>query len=441
MTPPLLVSLLAAAALVLQVRPERPGPLSQPGAWFGAPEDFAWLGLWLLAALGAAWATRARARLPLAVLGAGLALRLLALGLPPVLSDDVFRYLWEGHVQLAGLDPFSHPPGAEALLPLRDAVWAQVNHKEVSTIYPPGALWLFRGVAALLYEPLGWKLLSGAADLGVLLSLAALCRERGVAAWAPTLYALHPLPVLESAGSGHLESPALLCLTLALLASGRGRGSLAVFAASAGALIKLLPAAALLPLLRRHRARALPGLVGASALALALSLPFLEAGVTLTRGFQRYYEAWSFNSALFPWLEAWMGSPAEGRALGVALGAAWCALAAWRRRDPAAFCLDVAAALLLLSPVVHPWYVLWALVPALALGAWPWAVLASTCLLSYVVLGGYDRFTGTGWEEPWWLNEAVYIPLALSLAWWALQRRRSPGSPSSEGPSPSPSPT
>ena len=249
--------------------------------------------------------------------------------------------------------------------------------------------------------------------------------RRGTGAWAPALWALHPLPVLESAGSGHLEALALAPLLLALLLTERGPRA-ATIAAAVGSLVKLLPLALLAPLLRRASGRLRLQIVLIAGLVWALAvLPHLDAGLTLGRGFGRYYEAWAFNGSLFPLLEAVIGDPGATRAVGVLLGAALAAWALWRRPDPAAFLLWACGALILLSPVVHPWYLLWPLAPALVLGAWPWAVLASTVLLSYLVLGSYD-VSVSAWLEPWWIPWLEYPPLVVATAvWWRTRRRPS----------------
>jgi alpha-1,6-mannosyltransferase len=349
------------------------------------------------------------------VLVLALVLRLLLLSSPASFSDDVWRYLWEGRVQLAGMDPFMFAPDAAELVPLQNETWTLVNHKSVSTIYPPGALFLFRLVAAIWENPLSWKLLSGAADLGTVAMLWRCTKTRGTPLWAVVLYALHPLPILESAGSAHLEGLALFFCAWALSA----KPGFDSFAAGLGASIKLVPAALWIPQVRASPARAALGAGLAVLLGLALSTPFLSAGSMLTRGFDTYYEAWAFNAWLFPLVEAVIGEPT--RLLLTAGGALWCAIAAWRFRDPALFLLAVAVALVFLSPVVHPWYFLWVFLPAMVLGRWEWAPLATTGLLSYLVLAGYPE---TPWLEPKWVVWIEYPPAVLVWA-WAWTRRRS----------------
>lgn len=359
--------------------------------------------VWSLAACVAAW--KSPPRLVAVLVAAGL-LRGILVWSEPTLSDDVYRYLWEGRVQLAGLDPFALPPDAVELVSLRNETWEQVAHRHVSTIYPPGALLLFRVVAWIHEAPLLWKALAACADLGIVLLMA---RHTATPRWAVVLYALHPLPIVESAGSGHLESIALLGLVAGLTTRG------GAFLVGLGGLVKLLPFVAWLPLVRA-RPRAMLGVVGALVVGAALSLPFWSP--SLLTGFNTYYEVWAFNASGFRLLAALFDHPRE---VGVALGAVACGLAAWRLRDPADLVLFVATALLLLSPVVHPWYVLWAFVPALLRGRWAWTVLATTTLLSYAVLVGYDPAVPSSWEEPAWVVWISVPPWLLAIA-WSLRR-------------------
>ena len=71
----------------------------------------------------------------------------------PLTSDDIYRYVWDGRVQLAGIDPYRFVPLDPALTFLRDAQLfppggpPAINRPGVHTIYPPGAQALFTAVA------------------------------------------------------------------------------------------------------------------------------------------------------------------------------------------------------------------------------------------------------------------------------------------------------
>lgn len=373
---------------------------------------------------------------PARVFLAALAVRALLLASPPALSDDLYRYLWEGRVSLLGGNPYLHPPASEAWAAHgADPVLQLVNHPEVSSIYPPVALWLFGILGALAYDPLVIKAFMGLCDAAVAGVLASIRGGRGLALGGAWLYALHPLGAVESAGSGHLEAVALLCLVLALRAWDRGGSGLGW--AGLGALLKLLPGVLLGVLWRRSPWLILP----VALLGLVAAWPFLEAGELLGRGLDTYARHWSFNAGAFAVLEAALGSWA--RPVAVGLGALVSAAALWRFRDPARVMLWVGGAFVLLSPTVHPWYVLWAWVPALVLGVRAWTVLATLVPVSYAALASYDPVTSR-WEEPAWPVWVQLMPFLAALLWECWQGLIRPGPWESGGatsPSASPSPT
>ena len=326
---------------------------------------------------------------------AALLVRAPLLALPPTLSDDVWRYLWEGAVWRAGHNPFVHAPDAAALAPLRDAVWAHVNHRHVPSIYPPAAQALF--VALADGGVLAWRLVSAAADIVTAVMLA---RARPRAGW---LWALLPLPALESAVSGHLEGIGVAFLVAAVVSR---RGVHAWF----GAMIKLLPGV-LLALEPRRR------WLGWALLTLAVCAP-----VVRPEGFEIYRTNWSFNGSIFPLAQAAIGDWA--RPTLQLVGAAIVAAILLRSRDPARVALWTTGAFVALSPTVHPWYVLWPLASALLAGSWSWLVLAVTIPGAYVVLATYDPATNA-WSESVLTRWAIWVPFYGALAreaWTRLTR-------------------
>src|SRR5437588_8585338 len=67
--------------------------------------------------------------------------RLSLLFSPPYLSDDIYRYVWDGRVQAAGINPYRYIPADAALEKLRDGkIYPRINRKDYArTIYPPVA--------------------------------------------------------------------------------------------------------------------------------------------------------------------------------------------------------------------------------------------------------------------------------------------------------------
>ena len=135
--------------------------------------------LWLLAV-----AIVRRGRLPprtiWLVLGVAVAMRLLTLTAPPVLSSDLYRYVWDGRVQLAGINPYRYLPAADELAFLRDeAVYPHINRAEYAhTVYPPAAQVIFALAAAVTPGVFGMKLMIAAFDALAIVALIAAAAHR-----------------------------------------------------------------------------------------------------------------------------------------------------------------------------------------------------------------------------------------------------------------------
>jgi hypothetical protein len=308
-----------------------------------------------------------------------VAMRVAVLPAAPSLSDDLYRYLWEGRVLLAGHDPYALAPDAPALTHLRDAaVHARVNHPHLATIYPPVAMGHFAAVAALGGTTVLWKLWVLLHDGALCLVLVRWCQSRLGSPMAAIAYAWNPLVVTEYAGQGHYDPTAILMLVLALKWAPRHPVASAA-ALTLAVLGKLIPILAL-PFLWRdwtRRARI------TSAVSLVAGLAVFG---WLTRhevsGLSAYAATWRNNDALFGVLHATLGDPGARLAagalvlamVGAGLRRGWSATegARWGMR-----------AALMLGPVIHPWYLGWALALDPLRLSWPWWLLSCTVLLAY----------------------------------------------------------
>jgi len=180
------------------------------------------------------------------VLGGALALRLIVLGAPPFLSNDMYRYIWDGWVQGAGINPYRYIPADAHLAFLRDAtVYPNINRANYAhTIYPPAAEMIFAAAAFLgkvLPPVLAMKLMMVALEgVGIwamvrLLDIAGLPRARVV------IYAWNPLPVWEFASNGHVDAIVICFGSLALLAACANRRPLSAAALAIAVLAKFIP--------------------------------------------------------------------------------------------------------------------------------------------------------------------------------------------------------
>jgi hypothetical protein len=337
----------------------------------------------------------------------------------PQLSEDIYRYLWEGRVQSLGGNPYLRDDraSAEKWAPARDELWRLMANKSYSAVYPP--LWQLaaRAVTAASHSVAAMKAFLVACELGVWAVLLALLRRRGLPPSRLLVVAWSPLALVEVAGSGHNDTFGLLFLCLALLALDSGRPALSAAAAGLGAAAKLLPGIVALAWGRRYRLR---DVALAGVLAALTALPYASAGADLWRGTSDY-GSWRFNESLLALFDALFPSKlAAQRAAALVLLALAVALGA-RRVEPVRAGLALVAAWLVLSAHVHPWYALW-LLPWLALVDAPAAlVFTYTIGFAYTVYPGFQ--SGTGWQVPWTMRALEYVPPLLVMAWsWSRSR-------------------
>src|ERR1041385_4415487 len=179
---------------------------------------------------------------------------------PPYLSDDIYRYIWDGRVQAAGINPYRYVPAAPELVQLRDNdIYPKINRREYAhTIYPPVAQLVFL-LTTRISETVVWmKLTMGIFELVTIWAIAQLLQLLGRPRQLLLLYAWHPLVVWEFAGSGHLDAIFICFMALAFLAWQRKSDVGAGFALACATLSKLFPVVLLPALLKQGRWKIVP---------------------------------------------------------------------------------------------------------------------------------------------------------------------------------------
>jgi hypothetical protein len=349
------------------------------------------------------------------ILGVGLLARALLIPAAPTLSEDVYRYLWDGRLVAHGVNPYVHAPADPALGRFHDELLRRLNHAEVPTIYPPAAQLLFAAASLVPATPAAWKVLLLALEFILVLSLFRILKRRGMPVERLLLYYWNPLVLVESFGSGHVDLAAAVFLVAALALHEANRRARAGILFSLSVLTKYVPAL-LIPWLVRRRALAL--LVAALVTSLILAAPFLSAGTALTTGLGIYARHWEFNSAAYHLLREVMASELSIRRILGGAGLVAALLIAWRVRSATFAAYACLVSFLLLSPTVFPWYV----VPAVALlplhPDWGMLVFSGLIPLSYLPLPDY-RETGLWTLAPW----VLWVEYGGLFAVWAVQLR------------------
>jgi len=220
------------------------------------------------------------------IIGLAAAMRAVVVLAPPYLSSDIYRYVWDGRVMAAGINPYRYVPNDPHLAALRDTdIFPEINRGNYArTIYPPAAQAIFFVVTRLGESLTVMKLaMIGFEAIAIVLMLRLLRAAGRPAAWI-AVYAWHPLPLWEFAGSGHIDAAMIAFVALALWSR---RPWLTGLALAGGTLVKLYPAV-LLPALWHRWDWRMPALF---CLALvAAYLPFAGAGARVL-GFLPDYAA------------------------------------------------------------------------------------------------------------------------------------------------------
>jgi hypothetical protein len=395
------------------------------------------------------------------ILTVAIVLQLLAVvTLTPALTEDLIRYRLDGRMWLAGRSPYAMSPAEwfEADGGTHpDALDRLVTYPEVRTIYPPVAEATFALAASaerMLPTPrplrvthpaecspyrarsgsrppwqwfLPLRLLLAATAVGGAAVLLLILRHRGESAWWAVLFAWNPLVVLEAGGMGHVDVVGVLFLLVAMYYRRRHRPAACGLALALAAGVKPIALLAL-PFLclgarPGHAARLVAGFAVA-VIAVFVPALLVERGYAgLMETAANYGGRWEANASVYELFKRLFGEGDEGRAMARAkemarlagalllLVTAWLACNVRARPESATYWLMLV--LLLVSPVVYPWYLTWCLclVPLLR-GTQGWAALvwSGTAALAY-----------TSWHRASWLappgvSISMYTPVYAVLA-------------------------
>jgi len=363
------------------------------------------------------------------VLGFGLVFRILLVWTPVYLSSDPYRYLWDGRVQLAGVNPYRYPPAAAELSTLRDpAVHPHINRPTAVTVYPPATQWLFALAARVTpgTRP-GWRVLLLLADASTVLLLLHLLGRLGAPREVVLAYAWSPLVLFEGIQAGHVDLAMIPVVLFALIRRMNGSSVGAGLGLGLAVLMKLYPAILLVAWWRRGDWR-FPAVV-----IVTVGLGYLPYAATVGLGalgflptyFSSTYE--DFNLGLRALLTYPFGL-SDPIVRGVAITLLFTLLAAvlvWiartSRNDASglwrATASAVGAYVLLVPTAMHPWYVLW-VVPFLCVSP-AWALL----FFSGAVTLSYTQYLVEPESMPWWAWLAEYGPFYALVVWeWRAGR-------------------
>jgi alpha-1,6-mannosyltransferase len=356
-------------------------------------------------------------------------LRLTVLFASPYLSDDIYRYVWDGRVQAAGINPYRFVPADPALQGLRDgAVYQHINRRDYAhTIYPPLAQGIFLGITRVSESVTWMKTCMVGFEVVAIWVIIRLLILLGLPGERVLIYAWHPLAVWEFAGSGHVDAAAIALMAVALWARQRKFPALTGIALAGATLVKLFPAL-LFPALYRRWDWKMP--VAFLVTLAAGYIPYASVGTGVLGFLPGYVHEEGLQSGWSIYLLNVIRRVAGENNVGstaylVTAALAMLGLGAWlvfRRGDEDGWLrgatILAAVFYLLLSPN-YPWYFAWWL---LLLAVVPYLPMLYLTIASFIL---YEALLFENGPVLFRLKTLLYVPFGLLVLVLPLVRTRS----------------
>lgn len=353
--------------------------------------------------------------------GWGIFFRILFLFSIPTLSDDVFRFIWDGNLLVNNINPYEFTPkevldnqGFTAIFKQKNELFFQLNSPNYYSVYPPLNQFFF-AAAAFLSQQNTWvstvilRCFILLAEIGTLYFLPAESHEK------KNIYALNPLIIIELTGNLHFEALVIFFLVVMyrLLLSTQRKIVWAAIFYSFSVLTKLLPLIFLPLILRKlHGKERIYFLFVTSFLVIGLFSIFLNYQIiqNILKSLNLYFQTFEFNASLF-YIVRQIGFWSVGYNLIFWAGKllAFCSflLILWVSWGKNPFTTLQKSSLILFiylvfSTTVHPWYV----APLVALGSFRFPLVWTAVLpLTYV------SYSTNPYKENLYLVAIEYIVL------------------------------
>lgn len=366
------------------------------------------------------------------IIAFGILLRLLLLFLTPNLSEDVYRFLWDGKLWWEGIDAYAFLPSELAKENvLSSELYAQLNSPNYYSIYPPLNQLIFAIGSIFENTTLGIitiRLFVILAEIGTLILLPKVLRKYGKDSKLSLFYAFNPLVILELSGNLHFEAFVIFFLLWAIYEFEKIRFNKSGLALGLAISFKLLPLILLASFFRKLNIKQYIKFILLACLVAAISfLPFLfsDALKGISSSTSLYFQNFEFNASLY-YLVREIGFTVKGYNIigtaGPLMGiisfsgmVIFNILSSSKMKLPERM-LWTYMIYFLFATTVHPWYVL----PILVLG-----ILSSykfPVLWSFLVFFTYWGYSQSGFQEHLGVVLVEYISLMIFIVFELISR-------------------
>jgi len=335
----------------------------------------------------------------------------------PQLSDDIYRFVWDGLLISEGIHPLSYTP--EQVMNLYpDLAWSglyeKLNSQQYYTVYPPLSQLVFYisaipGVDQMAASGIIIKLFLLASEWGIYLVARRILQMHGLAKWYVLIYILNPLVMLEIMGNAHFESFCILSFLVAVYFLGHKRQIYSAAALASSVAFKMFPLM-FAPLLWRYwkDKKLLFGyILGTSLFGLLFFAPFF-LGLDVMHflsSLDLYFQKFEFNASVYFLLRQlgiWLTGYNQIQVIGPFLAMIvilFIAFQSWRNTPKTSLeflhlSTLVFSFYLVLATTVHPWYLcflvgLTVFRPRLYVIVWSYSSVFSYVLYSATMGGSY----------------------------------------------------
>ncbi|MEQ9468525.1 MAG: glycosyltransferase 87 family protein [Ekhidna sp.] len=365
------------------------------------------------------------------LLTTGILVRVLLFLSLPILSDDLYRFIWDGTLLKNGIHPFAELPGFyldKNIDGIDQQLYERLNSPNYFTIYPPLNQFIFWvsvrvGDGDWLVTANVIRLILLVADLGSLFMLQKLLIHYGKSANLAFWYFLNPLVILEFVGNLHFEGLVIFFLLAGIYGYEKNRNwlSASVFGLAIGT--KLLPLI-YLPYLflkglkeRRWFISILAGIIGLLTFLPMLNIQFISG---ITGSLDLYFRSFEFNASIYFiareigfWIYGYNNIALIGPLLSILsfLSIIAISILGWVRKwSLPKSLLSILTVYLLFATTVHPWYILPLVAFGLLSGFWYPIVWSLLIFLTYI---GY---TQSGFELPAYILVIEYAIVLMILS-------------------------
>ncbi len=309
-----------------------------------------------------------------------LFLRLLLLFCMPALSDDFYRFIWDGTLINNGVNPFQYKPdeimqfqlSGEQLNGITNELYHNINSKIYYSVYPPVCQAIFSTTTFLsgnnIYlNVILMKLIIILFEAGTIYFLLRIIRHFNIKPGRILVYALNPLIIIELTANIHFEAGMIFFMTLAfyLLLQQKYLFSAVLFGLAVS--IKLFPLI-FIPFLFKYigfkRTVVYSCIVG--CVTILTFLPFLNDAFIahITTSINLYFNEFEHNASFYylgKWLGGWNDLEVKlflQDLFPILTLVCISALAFFYKREHFfTACLMAAGIYFLFATTIHPWYI------------------------------------------------------------------------------------